>query len=77
MVASASERGEAFFEFVDDSVLLLKLVAEARGVGFESGDTGSDGHGGYLASQIELLVRVGWDDGENLVGEVEIHRIAH
>jgi len=76
LVASAGERGEAFLEVEDDAVLLLKLVAEARGVRFESRDTGGDGHGGYLASEIELLVGVGWDDGENLVGEVEIHRIA-
>lgn len=58
LVGGAGEGGEAVFEVEDDSVLFEKLLAEARGVGLERRDTRGDGHGGYLASEIKLLVWV-------------------
>ena len=73
IVAGVGEGRNALLEVVDEAVLVEELLVEAGGVGLEGRDPGGDGHGRYLAGEIELLVRVCRYDGQYLVREMEVH----
>lgn len=64
--------GEAGAEVGLAAVAVGEVPAEARDVGLEAGDAGGDGHGGDLARDVQLLVRVGGDHGQDLVGGDEL-----
>lgn len=69
---AALEAKDLLLELEDDAVLLVELLPQTGGVGLELGDAGGDGHGCDLAGQIQLVVGVGGDHRQYLVGEVEV-----